>query len=745
MNAEARVALQNHARSGFAWMLAAATLLYGCLRAGTPLAGRVGGLQTASLRGDAGQSGEDADSLAEMDLDVFDGRLAAGWVDWSWASRQMGERNMLFHDQPTLRFEPSDWKGVFLHTEGFQSKAYSALSFGIRGAGSGGQHVAVCLVDGGGKFLSKFDIATFLADHRIPQDSFAQCVIPLERLIPDGGTCTGVCLQDSSGAEQSPVYVGDLKLTAVPEPSAIDIRLDVDTGKRIGPISPYIYGIAQPKPEQVRKLKLKLTRWGGNPSTRYNWAKGNCWNAARDWQFRNLNYGSNKPEQRLPGACADESIDNNRRDGSDLILTIPTMGWVARDDNQDHQSTGVPDHGGPPISQGSDAIAGYDPAANRARMSQRSMPRKPGPLQDPPDPSEDTVYQDEWVYHLVRKYGKASAGGVRFYAMDNEPDLWDNTHTDMHPVSPGYDEIVDRFLDYANAVKDVDPSATILGPVSWGWTGFFYSALDRGKDNFHTHADRNAHGGMPFIPYFLQEAARRDSTKGRRSLDVLDVHFYPQAQGIYAGATDPGTQALRLRSTRCLWDTNYLDESWIGTQVALIPRLHDWVKMFYPGTKLALTEWNWGAERTVNGALTIAEVLGIFGREQLDMACYWTAPPVGSPGEQAFAIYRNADGAGKGFGDVAVKADSSAPGRVSCFGAVDSTTGEATIMVINKRLRQTGQVTLNLAGTAATSANIYQYSDAAPDSITHLPSRSITGGRLNLSVPAASITLIRCR
>ena len=30
---------------------------------------------------------------------------------------------------------------------------------------------------------------------------------------------------------------------------------------------------------------------------------------------------------------------------------------------------------------------------------------------------------------------------------------------------------------------------------------------------------------------------------------------------------------------------------------------------------LAIGEWNWGAEKTVNGALAIADVLGIFGRD----------------------------------------------------------------------------------------------------------------------------------
>ena len=83
----------------------------------------------------------------------------------------------------------------------------------------------------------------------------------------------------------------------------------------------------------------------------------------------------------------------------------------------------------------------------------------------------------------------------------------------------------------------------------------------------------------------------------------------------------------------------------------LIPRLRDWINRYYPGTRLAIGEWNWGADKTMNGALAIADVLGIFGREGVDMAAYWTSPPADSPGARAFAMYTNYDGQGRGFGD----------------------------------------------------------------------------------------------
>ena len=93
---------------------------------------------------------------------------------------------------------------------------------------------------------------------------------------------------------------------------------------------------------------------------------------------------------------------------------------------------------------------------------------------------------------------------------------------------------------------------------------------------------------------------------------------------------------LRLRSTRSLWDPTYADESWIadvqdGPYVRLIPRMRDWVNANYPGTKLAVTEYNWGGLESINGALAQADVLGIFGREGLDLATIWGPPSTGQP------------------------------------------------------------------------------------------------------------------
>jgi hypothetical protein len=104
----------------------------------------------------------------------------------------------------------------------------------------------------------------------------------------------------------------------------------------------------------------------------------------------------------------------------------------------------------------------------------------------------------------------------------------------------------------------------------------------------------------------------------------------------------------------------------------------------YPGTKTGITEYSWGADSHINGATAQADILGIFGREGLDLACRWVAPAEGSITWKAMQLFRNAGGSGLGFGDASVSASIPNPDDLSAFSAIDRSTGHLTIMVINK-------------------------------------------------------------
>src|SRR2546429_4946246 len=152
------------------------------------------------------------------------------------------------------------------------------------------------------------------------------------------------------------------------------------------------------------------------------------------------------------------------------------------------------------------------------------------------------------------------------------------------------------------------------------------------------------------MPWLLNQLRQRATNTNQRLLDYFTLHYYPQS-GESGNDVSASMQLTRNRSTRSLWDTNYMDASWINSVVILIPRMKSWVAAYYPGTKIGITEYNWGAESHINGATTQADIYGIFGREGLDMGARWTTPDPTTPTYKAMKMYRNYDGSKSTFAD----------------------------------------------------------------------------------------------
>ncbi len=300
-------------------------------------------------------------------------------------------------------------------------------------------------------------------------------------------------------------------------------------------------------------------------------------------------------------------------------------------------------------------------------------------------------------------------------------------------------EYRDKVIAESASIKALDPGAKIVAPEEWGWDGYFYSGYDQQYASIHgwsTFPDRqNEENGMDYIPWLLAEWEASG-----HPVDVLSVHFYPQG-GEYSDDVSKKMQLLRNRSTRQLWDPNYVSESWIGAPVYLIPRLKGWISAnYYAGTPVALTEYNWGAEASINGATTQADIYGIFGQQGLDMATRWTVPDSTTPTYKAMQIYRNYDGADSTFGDTSISAVVPNPDNLSAFAALRTSDGAMTVMVISKVLSGNTPVRLKLAHFArAGSASVYRLTSS--NVIQHLSNLTWSRGVLKDDEPAQSITL----
>jgi len=127
-------------------------------------------------------------------------------------------------------------------------------------------------------------------------------------------------------------------------------------------------------------------------------------------------------------------------------------------------------------------------------------------------------------------------------------------------------------------------------------------------------------------------------------VDYLDIHFYPQASGVFSNQEDPKTVALRMHATKSLYNSGYVDESWINLQINLIPRMKDIISRNCPSVGFAITEYSFGDDTLPSAASATAEALAIFGREGVDIANKWTAATPQSRAESAFKLFLNYDG-----------------------------------------------------------------------------------------------------
>lgn len=459
-----------------------------------------------------------------------------------------------------------------------------------------------------------------------------------------------------SSAEQTPASTGKRV-----------VHWDVMCDATTKPINPMIYGIGvghDRTGEDEWWLNAAARRWGGNPSTRYNWQLGAAWNTGSDWFFENLDYMGES------GYSYREFLRRNREHDMQSALTVPIMGWVAKDTH----SVGFPRAQWPE----QDYFDYQRPEAGNGVLAGVSLPAG--------SPSQTSVaappsFVRAWVDTIVREDHTAGLRSVHQYILDNEPNLWHTTHRDVRGAALGYDELLERTIAYGSQVRAADPEAVIAGPAEWGWLNYMQSAKD-GESRFFPR-DRIDHGMVPLIVYYLRELRAHEQRSGVRILDVLDLHYYPQASQVYSAATDPITSALRIRSTRALWDPTYVDETWIAEPIMLLPRMRAWVADNYPGRGISIGEWSFGAEAHMSGALATAEALGRFGTEGATSAFYWSFPAARSPTAWAFRAYRNFDAHGGHFQSESVPMRSEATDGTSAFASRDKAAKQWVLVLLN--------------------------------------------------------------
>ena len=571
---------------------------------------------------------------------------------------------------------------------------------------------------------------------------------------------------------------GSVTVTFAPPAAAAGPALSVDAGNQTHAINPYIYGMSyytgSSDAAAAKSIDLPLDRWGGDGTNRYNYLLDMI-NLSSDWYFEN--YPSSSPASTNPPTISgfNTQVADDAAVGAKSMGTVSVIGWTTKN-NPTACGFSVAKYGAQQEVDPYRTDCGNGVLLNGTNITGN----------DPTDTSYaiGPSFAGNWVTFLVSQFGNAASGGVAIYQLDNEPSWWDDVSRDVHPVPFTYDEMTNNGIATAAAVKAADPTAEVTGPVMDNWWMYFYSKKDvvsgwatgPCSQPWSNPIDREAHNGMPLIEYYLQQFAAYDAKNSVRLLDYLDLHTYfaadyPAGSGNGVGLTtagDTGAQEARLNSTRVFWDPTYTDPNYpqpnyttdanythscnVPLQAPqLIPMMRKWVDADYPGTKLAITEYNWGGQESINGALAQADILGIFGSYGLDLGMLWGPPdPTAQvPGLMAFKIFRNYDGKRSEFGDMALASTSSNQGLLSVYGALRTSDNVVTVVVINKTYGDL-TATLSLANlTPSGAAQAYHYSNANPSAIVAQPNLTVTppatGGTtstVSATFPAQSITLI---
>ena len=556
-----------------------------------------------------------------------------------------------------------------------------------------------------------------------------------------GGVVTGIkagsVTVTAKSTDGSNITSNNCTVTVTSSSADVTITINPSVTK---PISPWIYGENGYADDTSAHPHLTFDRQGGNRLTAYNW-ENNYSNAGSDWLYENDNYmsSSTTPTEAVRSfIAADEAV------GAASLMTIQLQGYVSADGDA---NTSVDPYGA-------------DRATRFKQVVYKKSTKSSAAFTVTPPTNDAYVYMDEFLWALDQKLSGKNIFGANptvptFVSLDNEPELWNSTHSEVQTTTPeSSDDYISKTIGLTQALKDQFPNVVVFGPVHYGYAGIASWQVE----------------SFPNGEWFTEKYLRAmktaslayDPSGQKRLLDVYDFHWYSEATdssgnrvtGLTSSTlTDDQVQAI-VQSPRSLWDTTYTENSWItndvlGGPIYLLGRLQSKINATYSGTKIAITEYENGGFNHIAGTIAQADNLGIFGAQGVFAASFWP-PSGGYPYTLAgFRAFRGFDGANANFGDTSIQATSSNVAKVAVYASSDSTTpGRLVFVAINRST--SSQVTAisgqALSGTAylyrITATSAQGQNPIVPVSVGTMP---VSGSSVTVTLPALSVTTIEVR
>ena len=258
----------------------------------------------------------------------------------------------------------------------------------------------------------------------------------------------------------------------------------------------------------------------------------------------------------------------------------------------------------------------------------------------------------------------------------------------MHPEPVTIEELKTKSIEMAKNVKKLDPNAEVFGPALYGYTAFDHLDDDDQHDEWEkVKKENNYHW---YLDSYLDDMHKASEEAGTRLLDVLDIHYY--SESARKGAED------RVQSVRTLYEKGFSENSWIGQwcmeNVPILPTIQASIDKYYPGTKLGISEYNFGGGSDTSGTIAQVEALGCYADHGVYFATLWGGEPFIVSG---INLYTNYDGKGGCFGDTLIPAKTEDVSKSSTYAAVNAKDdSKVTVMVTNKNMTEKENAVIDL-------------------------------------------------
>ncbi len=510
------------------------------------------------------------------------------------------------------------------------------------------------------------------------------------------------------------------------------ITVTVTANQGLTPISPWIYGKNNNVSDDPAKPTSAAT-WakyndaglrmyrenGGNNATKYNWRKkitshpdwyNNVYSA--DWDF------------------SATSLLNNTTNTQGLYA-FQLLGKAASNKNNNFNDWAYNQSAGGPTTVNNWAGGGN------------------------PNSGDPNLYLEDWPADSttgILKYWfetlQSDSTRLRYWNMDNEPEIWKNTHDDIASTAITAEDFVQKYITVAKLARKNFPWIKLVGPVSPDEWQFYTWNDAKVKDL----KDGNMY---PWMEYFIKRIGEEQIASGIKLLDVLDVHFYPATQSNpdltlqihrfwYDTQWDyPGANGVKVTSPAS-WDNTI-------TKEYFFERCNQWLVKYLGANhnvKFGVSEYgtiaNSGAEDPNIIACWYASHLGTFANKGVELFTPWDWYKGQWEVLHLFSKY---------YGTMATQAVSTAEATVSGYSSLSKNGDSLMVVLVNKDRNNAENVDVNIQGfvPSSTTVNGYQLANL-PTTETFVSSASnalqskqytISGNTITLSVPKLSVTLIQ--